>query len=426
MDGRHQTQKTVACWKRYTCCYCGCQFRRRVHATMKGTGATLERAEANATDNVVRFLQQHIEQWPRPHCGQFQPEMIGSLRLTWHLLILLASGAWVGALLLDYYGLAPRWLAATLLLALAALLIVAHWWIGKRYPNNYAAANKRRTDFQIKTLELSVDRGPNRKDGDWQFPDSIRLGKWFWRLLIASVLSLLLIGACDAMRLTQDWPVNENWRPEVVGPGDSAWVFLPRTIQSLNGHWTGDANAVLEVVDAPGVFVPIRATTRNDQWGDRIQVSSGASNSTRHLWVRIHVPDDEKLAGKKVRVQMTANVVFPFLEWNQHHFGLRQDVAQHQEEIQLGPTRAGLWFSIAWHAGTVIPFVLLLALQLYFVGRAYRLKRSDGLATVVPCNQPDLDLDQDDELPPPPQKGTSFREERFPRRSSNGDANDNE
>src|SRR5258708_343564 len=96
MAGPSVTKLNVACWKQITCVYCGCQFRRRVTATMKGRGATIADAEADATEIAVAYLQQRADVWPCPHCGKLQPEMVGARRLTWHVLILLASFAWVG------------------------------------------------------------------------------------------------------------------------------------------------------------------------------------------------------------------------------------------------------------------------------------------------------------------------------------------
>ena len=411
----------VACWKHITCSYCGCEYRRRVSSTKLGKGATQEEADTHATEAAVKYLRRRVDVWPCPYCGNQQPEMVGSLRFTALFLLLIASFTWAAPLALEYTGLVPRSVAVLLLILFSALLIAALSWIITRYPNNSAAANKMRATNMIRLMQVWVDRGPNRKDGDWDWPASIAPGKPFWPLVIAFVFSLMLFATSDMLRWSQGWPANSGWRPEVVGPGDSAWVFLPTTIQSLKGYWTGNASALLEVEDAPGVFVPIRATTRVDEWGHTIQVNQGESNATRNLWVRLHLPDDPKLAGKRVRVHVAINVAYPVLDWNQREFRVRQDGFQHQEDLQLAPVRAGTTFWTAWYAGTLLPFAALMVLQLYCVGRAYRLKHSGGSARVVPCNQPQPETSDDDDfrdVPPAPKKDTSIREDGYGRRSS--------
>jgi hypothetical protein len=304
----------------------------------------------------------------------------------------------------------------------SVVLIAAHTWTIMRFPNNLAEANRIRANNQVRHFLIWIDRGPDRKENERQAPESIQPGNTFWTLLVAFLVSLTLFVSCDVLRWVQGWPSNAGWRPEVIGPGDSAWVFLPKTIQSLKGHWNGQADALLETTDAPGVFIPVAASTRTDGWGHMIEVKQGESNSTQHLWIRIQMPDDPKLAGKKVRVHMALNVAFPVLDWNQHQFHIRQDAVEHIEEIDMAPSGAGTTFWLAWYAGTIFPYMVLLALQFYCMSRAYHLKLYAGTSEVTPCDQPTPPPEEeaDDALPPaaPQEDGTSIREERYPRRST--------
>lgn len=407
----------VECWKEINCCYCGCIYRRRVSSTKHGKAETQAEAEAKATQAAIDYLEQRIDVWPCPHCGNQQPEMVGSLRFTWHVVVLLASFAWIGPMLLEYHGLTPRWVAVLLLILLACVVMVLQLWVSTRFPNYYAFRNKIQATNLIRMHLIWISQGGSRKEGDLQWPDSIRPDKMFWSLLVASMLCWPLFGACDALRWTQGWPSNPTWHPEVIGPGDSGWVFLPTSIQCLKGHWTGQANAMLEDLAAPGVLTPIHASTRVDEWGHTIQVDRNESNSTRQLWVRIHLPDDEKWADKKVRVHLSMIAAFPVMDWNQREFRVQQQAAQHQQEIQLAPSGAGTKFWLTWYASSLLPFLVLLGMQLYSAGRAYQLKHSTRSGRVYPVKEtiPDLASDEDIDVPPPSKDDTSFREERYPR-----------
>jgi hypothetical protein len=413
----------VDCWKQISCSYCGCIYRRRVSCTKVGKAETQAEADAKATQMAIDYLESRVDIWPCPYCGHQQPEMVGSLRFRWHAFLLLASFAWIGPMLLDYHGLTPRWATIALLIALATVVIGLHWWLSTRFPNNYALRNKMQATFMVRNFMIWMDQSPNRKDGDWLYPDSIRPGKTFWILIAASVLSWTLFATSDVVRWTQGWPTNKSWHPEVVGPGDSAWLFLPTSIQCLKGHWTGHAQAMLEDVAAPGVFVPIHASTRVDEWGHTIQVDRNQSNSTRQLWIRIHLPDDAKWAGKNVRVHLAINTAFPVMDFNQQQFLVHQQAAQHQAELVLAPSHAGSTYWVLWYAGVLLPFVVLLATELYCVGCAYQLMHGGGSARVYRVNQPspETPTDVDDVVPQPDAKDdNAFREERYPRRRTDG------
>ena len=60
-------------------------------------------------------------------------------------------------------------------------------------------------------------------------------------------------------------------------------------------------DATLEPLDAPGIFIPVKATSQNSNWGDRIEVTGSEGNTHSRLWVKIQVPKDQRLEGKHVR-----------------------------------------------------------------------------------------------------------------------------
>src|SRR5207244_2767391 len=105
---------------------------------------------------------------------------------------------------------------------------------------------------------------------------------------------------------------------------------------SLDGHWTAESNATLEMLDAPGVFIPLNTNTHNEDWGNHISVERAAEkNKSTRLWMSIELPEDTRLEGKKVRVHMAMNVAFPVLEVNKHVFSVREKAIHHEEELEL-------------------------------------------------------------------------------------------
>src|SRR5262249_28219294 len=153
---------------------------------------------------------------PCPHCWSYQPDMIGTMRLWWHIGVSFATAAWLGPLILVYEGF-PRWLAIGGTSILAIGIIKAHCWIRLRHPKGLKGHLKR----QMILDEVRVVSGSARDQSKWRNPESLRAGAVLQISVVLAIASLALFGASDALLWITGWPTNRAWHPEVAGPGDS-------------------------------------------------------------------------------------------------------------------------------------------------------------------------------------------------------------
>lgn len=409
MGPTYRSVRTVNCWKVRTCGFCDCSYRYFTHGTRPGFGATPEEAVDNATAKVVAYLQTYRDRNPCPHCGRYQVEMIGASRMTWHAMVMMADVL----LVLPWLGVVsgmPRWLGMTSMLALIVFLVLAHVGVQLLIPNFRAPSNRKRATHMIQDGNVQTDAGSGKEPHEWKTPSAVQTGKPFWLLAFLTLGSLVALPACDVLRLVAGWPADSRWHPEVVSPGDRAWVFLPRQVHPVKGLWNGQADATLETQDALGVFNPISARTQQNRWGDQIKLDRGESTRPTKLWVEIQVPNDPAFAGKKVRIHMSLIATFPALAPNGNEFLVQQDAVQHSEDLHIAPAGAGAIFSNAWNIGLFLPSLPLFLFQCLCVWQSFRLRNAVSSMKVVPFQRNRGEgVAEDWEAPPKFRGETSFR-----------------
>ena len=368
---RVQARLQVECWKEWRCVNCSRQYRYLFTQGRLGHGDTSEAAEVDAVEKCVKAMENRVDVCPCPNCGHCQPEMIGKVRFVWHGLALLAMLGWLVLAIMAGTGEMNRILGLVLIAVMAVLIPAAHALINSLFPNCWANSNKIRANTLMRNgrVWLSPDAAP--EEPARVNPD--RPSAAFFSLL--ALICLASISAGDVVRIWNDWPSNAAWTPEVVGPGNKAWIYLPRTIQSVQKYWSGTVSATLEPVDEPGKRIPTFATTRTTQWGGTIRVKPSGESTTSTLWVQIRVPDDVKLEGKAMRVHVTLRVSYPQMDQVRRGFVVVEEIVEETALLQLAPSQAGATFQAAFLTGLLVPLALVVLVQLYSLWVANRLQK---------------------------------------------------
>jgi hypothetical protein len=283
-------------WMEYDCVGCGGAYRyttRRTHIRQ-------------------RRPKRWVRMRPCPSCGLYQPDMVAALRVRNHLLVGLGAAAVTGFLgVVGWSAGAPEWgttLGAAGVAVLALLAQVASLcWNPNRNPQaNLAKARRLRQAGELERLRRET---PDLAKHELPRP---RLGWLHGFALGGLALGILPFVTPELVRLAFGWPLNRDWYPAVVGPGDESRIYFDQTIYSLKGLWTGRAAA--EVVNAREVGLDrerLEATTREADWGDVIHFEEKHRGGVQRPWVDVRIPDSPQLGGKELRVKVDLAAVFP-------------------------------------------------------------------------------------------------------------------
>lgn len=298
-------------WKEHTCSCCATVYRYLFKRTMKGQGGTPDAAARNAERAIEKALEKEVDQRPCPECGLFQPDMVATRRSTAHWWTLAASAA-IPALLFilvltDLISLGTASLVAA---ASAVPALVAHFLIDVADPNRNREANRKEGRRLAKNGDLWVPEKKQPKElADEPVGNGLTTGNYVcYALLAASVLAFLMP---MALRVASGMRVNSGLYPEVVGPGDSPYVYFPDKINSVKGYWSGQPRVTVLNAAELGVPVNIGATSKSESWGNRISVKSSEKNSHPSLWAYLQIPPDPQLAGKLLKLKIDMNVRYP-------------------------------------------------------------------------------------------------------------------
>ncbi len=349
----------VKCWKEHACCYCGAAYRYLLTKRQTGRGASQTDAVSAARTGAVRALRGRVEMMPCPACGHFQPDMIGSRRWWRHGIVFLAITAlfflmYVAGMTYTLSSPVTLWL----LFFGAAAAWISYTWIGFRNPNSRIRANKALAErlvtqkrLQLVTAEAERDERPR--------PVVIETGAGFWGVFFLFVgATVALMPGAEVLRMGNGWPWNPQWHPQIVGPGDKAWIWVTpkEPIASLRGEWraTGSAKVVNpddkkaeKKEDKKDAKSEWRVTSRTGAWGDL----SGVRNSAQPiLWARVHVPNQRQLTNKRLQLEVTLKVATPDL--GGHKGEDRVTEKQHEitvpVELSLARPFAGYLYGFFW------------------------------------------------------------------------------
>jgi hypothetical protein len=191
------------------------------------------------------------------------------------------------------------------------------------------------------------------------------------RLSPAHLLALLGLVAAPAafllpwhLRTTNHWPVNLKLDPQIISPGDKVLIHFPDPgLRSMNGLWRASARAELLNAAEIGGPATIPATSKTDDWGNKVWVrepsypSLPEDSPMRQLFAYLHLPNDAALGGKTLRVRITMEVMYPtyqrptgwdILENRKGSFLNKTSPVSTEVTVQLTPAGGSEAYQMAW------------------------------------------------------------------------------
>jgi hypothetical protein len=381
-------------WKKHVCVGCGAAFRYSF-GRLKARPARTPRASMK----------------PCPTCGLYQPDMVAGQRMTGHILSgVFGFGA---ALALAITGVTlyfPDRVTMWLGVAVGTATVLGHFLVALRNPNRDTAANRERARQMLRSGDLERLRG--------ETPDLAagRLPRWGLRpvhavALVGMALGNVLFVAADLARLACGWPMNPQWHPGVVGPGDTSRLYFDEGFGSVKGLWRGKCTAwTLNERELGLGPVPLKVTTNQDMWGNVIWFDQGKeSNNSVDPWVEVRVPDSPQIAGKRLDVR--AELIAEFPVWHFNHFDNEQRTLTRTAALQIAATPgAGAIYRKLWHGGAFAAAAGLGLMSLILTIAAWSMSRHANPVTLV------RERDKEDEDPDDEEFGELERRDRRRRR----------
>ncbi|MFQ3592667.1 MAG: hypothetical protein SNJ82_05675 [Gemmataceae bacterium] len=353
----------VNVWKEHTCVHCGTRYRYLFKRTVKGTGNTPDAATTNAHNSVLRSLEHEVELQPCPGCGSYQPDMIANQRSSRHWLVLWCSLSVLAlVVLLTCYDVLTSTTAAWVLGILAGVTLLGNLLIDLINLNANTAANLELAQRREADGDLWVPQGIRDNGGD-PVGSGINMGHYVgYGLLFLAILAFFT----PALIL---WAIggrgNAGWYPQVLGPGDEGYVYFDKQIICVNGHWRGHVNVMLlntKELGLDGEFKPVQGRTRQDGWGQTITINRrGSKTSSPTLYAYIAIPEDPRLVGKTLDLQIEMIVNYPRLIGNDLYDDRHHERVVERHQVVLSSVRAGLMCQRTWWVALLVGFVCFTA-----------------------------------------------------------------
>jgi hypothetical protein len=286
--------------------------------------------------------------------------------------------------------------AAELFALVAGMMVLVHLCIDFINPNanldaNHALASQREKDGE---LWLPYENKPEPK-GE-AIPTGVTAAHGvFYVLMAVGVLAFLMP---VVLHLVRGMKSNSGWHPEVVGPGEKAYIWFPQKIDCVKGLWSGQPRVTLlngGELELPGPLPVFGATAKNDTWANTISVKSSEKNSHPTLWAYVQLPDVPALAGKTLKLCIDMDVSYPQTmggnQWMQ-----KQERHSHTASLIVSPSGAGSLFVSSWWLGFLAGTgsLLLCGALLAVQSRAFRKK---ALPTRIFTPEPPAGADEEQE-----------------------------
>jgi hypothetical protein len=198
-----------------------------------------------------------------------------------------------------------------------------------------------------------------------------------WRAPILCLLATLAVGSAEFLRLAKGWPVNRDWYPEVVGPGDAATFHLDRKVSgTLNGLWAGTATAKVTNAAEVGLANPnLTAFSRSREWHNMIHTHPSARGIEAQPWIRIYIPNEPQLAHQVVSIEAEVNATYPSLTAMRYYEEHEQSVSQ-SVRLWLAAPGAGQLYNLLWWFGVMGGCGALIVICVGHMALANQLKRT--------------------------------------------------
>lgn len=245
---------------------------------------------------------------PCPECGCLPRVEVARRKRLWHTGVGLAVLAWF--ILTGAAGGSPETVGVSFTLAGELLgdgAIVGLWLhatVALTDPNRHQERNLRQAKRLASRGQLELDSGP---DATMVYGPPRVLTRWAVVPLAVGSFGALMAFAPLALTAFTRWPVSPDTKPEVVSPGDTVRVWFPEKVSALHGHWAGTPRAVLVGPDGP---TPLPASSQMKFWGSTIG-GKDSYNKLATLWADVALPDDPRLVGSTIKVQVDMAVEYP-------------------------------------------------------------------------------------------------------------------
>src|SRR5262249_25627083 len=156
------------------------------------------------------------------------------------------------------------------------------------------------------------------------------------------VVGALALPAAEVARLAGAWPINRDFYPPVVGPGDAARLYFPEKIASIKGYWTAVATAVRATnADRLGpAGGQLTAPSPEASRGSFLTAKSSEKDSRSTPWVDVRAPDDPSLAGKSADLEVGLMAQYPAVT-GPRQFGTRESAFTRPARLAMAPPHAG-------------------------------------------------------------------------------------
>lgn len=383
----------VNVWKEHTCLCCGTVYRYLFKRTKSGQGATPDAAAAAAHNAVIEALTHEVDMQPCPGCGSYQPDMIASVRASRHW--------WMFAIGLPFFALFIILVLADVLsittgayaLALTAgLLLMVQLGIDLINPNASLEANQALATQREEDGEIWVPSG--RKGEGTGEPVGSGVGSGHnlgYALLILGALAFLLAPAYASLTGAH---LNSSWSSEVISPGEEPYVYFNESLTAVKGYWNLPAQRVNDIemrtmqdrpllmldrtggprsnpeirianwrdlgLDGPRPALSCRS--KASTWQQNITIGDKESTtSTGKMWAYVKFPDDPRLAGKPLDLEIEMTVLYPKLgSSNSEYFNAYKNFS-HRATVTLTPGKAGAAYLACWWFGVLAGCLLSIA-----------------------------------------------------------------
>src|SRR5262249_44624644 len=158
--------------------------------------------------------------------------------------------------------------------------LAGHFLVGVSNPN-------RNTDVNLDVAKGSARAGVLQvcTPGNQVQPDrDLHWHRWslgHWVCFALMGVGLPAIASPELLRVARGWPLNKDWYPPVVGPGDNAYIYFPNKITTVKGYWRGQAAVRIKNARELNVQETMRAESQNDSWGNTISAKSSEKSNTK-------------------------------------------------------------------------------------------------------------------------------------------------
>jgi hypothetical protein len=327
--------------------------------------------------------------------------MIAKYRARLHLALMLVASlaavativsALVGSLLFHH----AAWIGG----GVAVINAVLHWAVTRWNPNRNLERNRKLAQEQAKNGKLQMVSTPD-EEGVLEMlfgrvthgrprvvsspepkeslletpPQPVRVLHGAATLLALGASAVFsTLGLVMALRT---WPLNPDWNPPVVGPGDACRIRFPDELRSLGGYWKGFPVVIVRNSEelgfreralsssCPKAFWPTHDWKRN----------RADSYSSFQPSVDVTIPEREDFVGKTLNLEIELVLSYPTARegfgqgsrWRSAGSTLKQAT-----ELRVGPAGAATAYSQVWWITSLTGTICLVVAGILYVLSAKR------------------------------------------------------